>query len=74
MKPLDTLEPDIFSLVLPQYRGFPLSEVKNLLMTPVWAKNFVIFMEFFYCVLNLEGLLREVPVATNIFSNFLLQI
>ena len=32
-----------------------------MLVTPVGTKNFVLIMEVFYCVLNSEGLLREVP-------------
>ena len=39
----DTLEPDIFGHFLLQYRGFPLSEVKNVFVTPVGTKIFVIF-------------------------------
>jgi len=59
-----------FCNFLQQYRSFPLSEVKNVLVTPVEAKIFVLIMGFFYCVLNSEGLLRKVPIYSNtaIFS------
>ena len=50
---------------LQQYRGFSLSEVKNVLVTTVGSKIFVLtyYGGFFYCVLNLEDLLREVPLC-----------
>ena len=59
----DTLGPDIFGHFLLQY-SFSLSEVKNVFVTPVGTKIFVLIMDggFFYCVLNSEGLLREVPL------------
>ena len=61
----DISGPRIFDHVLLQYRVFPLSEVKNLLTRPVGTKLFVLIMEvFFYCVLNLGSLLREVPLYT----------
>ena len=44
---MDTLGPDIFGHLLLQYRGFPLSEVKNVLKTPVGTKTFVLIMEVF---------------------------
>ena len=44
--------------ILLQYRSFPLSEVKNVLVTAVGTKIFV--GAFCYCVLNSEGLLRKV--------------
>ena len=34
----DTLGPDIFGHFLLQYRGFPLSEIKNVLVIPVRTK------------------------------------
>ena len=37
----DTLAPDIFGHFLLQYIGFPLSEVKNVLVTPVGTKLFI---------------------------------
>ena len=43
----DTLGPDIFGHFLLQYRGFSLSEVKNVLVTPVGTKIFVLIMEVF---------------------------
>ena len=61
---MDTLGPDIFVHFLLQYRDFPLSEVKSELLTLVGTKIFVpmYIRGFFYCVLNSEGLLREVPL------------
>ena len=44
---MDTLGPDIFGYFLLQYRGFPLSEVKNVLVTPFGTKIFVLIMEVF---------------------------
>ena len=44
---MDTLGPDIFGHILLQYRGFPLSEVKNVLVTPVGTKIFVLIMKVF---------------------------
>ena len=44
----DTLGPDIFGLILLQYKGFPFSEVKNVLLTPVGTKIFVLIMGFFH--------------------------
>ena len=43
----DALGPDIFGPFLLQYRGFPLSEGKNVLVTPVGTKIFVLNMEVF---------------------------
>ena len=43
----DTLGPDIFGHFLLQYRGFPLSEVKNVLVAPFGTKIFVLIMEVF---------------------------
>ena len=39
---MDTLGPDIFVHFLLQYGGLPLSEVKNVLVTPVGTK--IIFL------------------------------
>jgi len=52
----DTSIPDIFGYFLLQYRGFPLSEVKNALMTSVGTKIFVLIMEVF----SIESLIRRV--------------
>ena len=41
---MDTLGPDP---LLVQYRGFPLSKVKNVLVTPVGTKITVLIMEVF---------------------------
>ena len=49
----DTLRPDNFLL---QYRGFPLSEVKNVLVTSVGTKIFVLIMEVF----SIESLIWRV--------------
>ena len=43
----DTSGPDIFGYFLLQYRGFPLSEVKNVLVTSVGIKIYVLIMEVF---------------------------
>ena len=61
---MDILGPDIFDHFLLQYmyRGFPLSEVKNVLVTPVETNPY--YKGFIYGVLNLEGILREVPLHT----------
>ena len=72
---MDTLAPDIFGHFLLQYKGFPLSEVKNVLVTPVGTKLFITcYGGLFYCVLNSEGLFIEVPVYINYFMtrNYLL--
>ena len=53
---MDTLGPDIFSHFLLLYRGFPLSEVKNVLMTHFGAKIFVLIMEVF----SIVSLIRRV--------------
>ena len=59
---MDTLGPDIFILFLLQYSG-SFSEVKNVLVTSVGTKIFCSYCGgFFYCILNYEGLLREVPL------------
>ena len=50
-----TLGPDIFGYFLLQYRGFPLSEVKNVLVTPFGTKIFVLIMEVF----SVESLIRR---------------
>ena len=43
----DTLGPDIFGHFLLQYRGFPLSEVKNVLVIPVGPKFLFLLWRFF---------------------------
>ena len=52
----DTLGPDIFGHFLLRYRGFPLSEVKSVLVTPFGTKIFVLIMEVF----SIESLIRMV--------------
>ena len=52
----DTLGPSIFGQFLLQYRGFPLSEVKNVLVTPVGTKIFVLIMKVF----SIESLIRTI--------------
>ena len=52
----DTLEPSIFGQFLLQYRGLALSEVKNVLVTPVGTKIFVLIMEVF----SIESLIWRV--------------
>ena len=47
---MDTLGPDIFGNILLQYKRFPLSEVKNVLVTPVGTKISVLIMEVFSIV------------------------
>ena len=47
---MDTLGPDIFSQFLLQYKGYPFSEVKNVSVTPVGTKIFVLIMEAFSIV------------------------
>ena len=59
---MDTLSPDNFGYFLLQYRDFPFSKAKNVLMIPVGTKNFFIIAEVFYCVHDLKGLLREVSL------------
>ena len=49
-------------------RGF-FSKVKNVLVTPVGNKIFVLIMEVFYCVLNLESLSREVQLCRSAYNN-----
>ena len=44
---LNTLGPDTCSHFLLQYRGFPISVVENVLITPVVNKIFVLIMEVF---------------------------
>ena len=39
---MDTLGPDIFGYFLLQYRGFLLSELRNVLVMPVRTKIFVL--------------------------------
>ena len=46
----DTLGPDIFGPFLLQYRCFPLSEVKNVLVALFGTKVFVLIMEVFSIV------------------------
>ena len=59
---LDILGPDIFG-------SFPLSEVKNVMVTPVGTKNFCPYYRgFFYCVLNSGGLLREIPLYVLVYA------
>ena len=53
---MDTLGPDIFGHFLLQYRGFPLSEVENVLVTPFGTKIFVLTMEVF----SIEFLIQRV--------------
>ena len=57
---MDTLGPAIFGRFLLQYRGFPLSEVKNVLVTPFGTKIFALIMEVFS--IEFLGLFREVPL------------
>ena len=52
----DTLGPDIFGQFVLQYRGFPLSEVKNILVTTVGTKIFILIMEVF----SIVSLIRRV--------------
>ena len=42
----DTLRPDIFEHFLLQYRGFTHLEIKNILVTSVGTKSFVLIMVF----------------------------
>ena len=51
----DTLGPDISGYFLLKYRGLPLSEVKNVLVTPFGTKIFVLIMEVF----SNESLIRR---------------
>ena len=53
------LGPDIFGIFLLQYRGFPLSEVKNELVTRVGTK---FLSGGFFIVSLIRSLLREVPL------------
>ena len=53
----DTLD-QIFWPLLLQYRGFPLSEVKNVLGTPIGTKIFILIVE----VLSIVSLIRRVPL------------
>ena len=42
---------------------FPLSEAKKMIADTCWNQNFSPYYGgFFYCILNSEGLLREVPL------------
>ena len=52
----DTLGPDISGHFMLQYRGFPLLEVKNVLVTPCGTKIFVLIKEVF----SIESLIRRV--------------
>ena len=47
---MDTLRPDIFEHFLLQYRGFTHLEAKNILVTSVGTKIFVLIMEVFSIV------------------------
>ena len=49
---MDTFGPDIFGHFLLLYRGFPLSRVKNVLVTYVGTKIFVLIMKVF-CIVSL---------------------
>ena len=51
----DILVPGIFGHNLLQYRGFPLSEVKNVLTRPVGTKIFVLIMDVFSIVSLIQG-------------------
>ena len=51
---MDTLGPVL--AILQQCRGFPLSEVKNVLVTPFGTKFFVLIMKAF----SIESLIRGV--------------
>ena len=42
---MDTSGPDILGHFLLQYRDFPLSVVKNILVTPVGTKIFAVIVE-----------------------------
>jgi len=59
----DTLGTDIFGHFLLKYRGFPLSEFKNVLVMPVRTKIFI--LRFF---LNLEGRGSTVYTHTHVFK------
>ena len=67
---MDILGPDIGQFLL-QYRGFPLSEVKNVLVTPVGTKIFVL-MEVF----SIESLIQRVcePFNPQTPENWLTEI
>ena len=56
---MDTLGPDIFGHFLLQYRGLPLSEVKNVLVAPFGAKIFALIMEAF----SIESLIWRVKLC-----------
>ena len=49
---MDILRPDVFGHFLLQYKGLPLSEAKNVLVTSVGTKIFVLIMEIF-CIVSL---------------------
>ena len=73
MEPLYNELLEIIGHFLLQYRGFPLLEVKSVLVTSVGTTIFVLIMEVFllypnndtivfYCIQNLDDLLRELPL------------
>ena len=49
---MGTSGPDIFGHFLLQYRGFPLSEVENVLVTPFGDKSSVFIIEGFFYLLS----------------------
>ena len=53
---MDILGPDHFGHFMLQYRGLSLSEVKNVLVTPVGIAIFVLIMEVF----SIVSLMRRV--------------
>ena len=52
------LNPDIFGHFLLQYRGFPLSEVKNALRTPAGTKRFFLIM--YYAIAEASNFLHPI--------------
>ena len=52
---MDILGPRMFGHFLLQYRGFPHSEVKNVLTRPVGTKIFVLIMEVFSIMSLIRG-------------------
>ena len=65
---MDTLGPGLFLL---QQRSSSF-KFKNVLVTPVGTKLFILIMEVFsYRVLNSEGLLREVPLHIQFYKHLL---
>ena len=51
--------PDIFGNFLLQYRGFPFSEVKNVLVTRIGTKIFVLIMKVFSIVSIIRRISQE---------------